>query len=467
MPLKSALRTIPAALLMICLPGNLTPVWSQAPGTTVGTRPGFPPQAGRVVAVRAGRLFDPKSGKNLTNQVVLITGDRITDVGPNVQIPAGATVIDLSRATVLPGMIDAHMHTFSESQRRHVATARGGQGNPNFGQHDKILMGYVDVLKNLHAGFTTIVDLGSGGPFGWDIVELKNAIDNGLISGPRMQVAGPNFAISTKGPVNSPETARAAVQEYARRGANWIKLHTDAGACNGPRITLKPDGTMTTTRNPDYTLDIVKAIVDEAHKHGMKVADHLYGGEALDWAIEAGIDSAQHVVFATDAQLKRMKEKGISAGMTLFDMSKDDSADMEKFGNSCWRMVQKGFKNNYAAGVKIGLSSGNQADSTGFPHGIQAAMLEFYVKFGLTPAEALRIATINNAEIIGWADRVGSIEKGKFADLIAVSGDPLADISEMQRVKFVMKGGDIVRSAGSSGWAGELTPPVTRLPVVR
>jgi imidazolonepropionase-like amidohydrolase len=467
MELKSLLRSVVALVTIFGVSGSFGPVWSQAPGTAITTRPGMPPQTGRVVAVRAGRLFDPRSGKHLSNQVVLITGDRITDVGPSVQIPAGTTVIDLSRATVLPGLIDGHMHMFSESQRRHVPISNGGKGNPNFGQHDKILMAYTDALKNLHAGFTTVVDLGSGGPFGWDILELRNAIDNGLISGPRMQVAGPNFAISANGPVNSPEAARASVREYAKRGANWIKLHTDAGACNGPRILLKADGTMTSTRNPDYTLDIVKAVVDEAHKHGMKVADHLYGGEALDWAIEAGVDSAQHVVFATDAQLRRMKEKGISAGMTFFDMSKDDSADMAKFGNSCWRMVQKGFKNNYVAGVKIGLSSGNQADSTGFPHGIQAAMLEYYVKLGATPADALRMATINNAEIIGWADQVGTIEKGKFADLIAVSGDPLVDISEMQRVKFVMKGGDIVRSAGSSGWSGDLTPPPVRLPVVR
>lgn len=467
MRLKSGFRIAGGFLvaMSIALLGSLTPVLSQAPGTTVGTKAGFPPQAGQVVAVRAGRLFDPKSGKNLTNQVILITGDRITDVGPNVQIPAGATVIDLSRATVLPGLIDGHMHLMSEGIRRHVPVSNDGKGNPNFGPHDKILMTYVDALKNLHAGFTTIVDLGTSGPYGWEILDLRNAINNGLISGPRILSAGPNFAVG--GPVNSPETARASVREYKQKGADWIKLHVDAGACNGPRITLKPDGTMTTTRSPNYTLDLVKAIVDEAHKNGLKVADHVYGGEALDWDIEAGIDSAQHVVFATDAQLKRMKEKGITAGMTFFDMSKDDSEDMKKFGNSCWKMVQKGFQNNYKAGVKIGLSSGNQADSTGFPHGIQGAMLEHYVRLGATPADALRMATINNAEIIGWTDRVGTIEKRKFADLIAVSGDPLTDITEMQRVKFVMKGGDIVRSAGSSGWAGELAPPVVKLPVVR
>jgi imidazolonepropionase-like amidohydrolase len=199
----------------------------------------------------------------------------------------------------------------------------------------------------------------------------------------------------------------------------------------------------------------------------MKVADHVYGGEALDWSIEAGVDVLQHVVFATDTQLGRIKTKGLGIGTTLFDMSKDDSEDMKKFGNSCWRMVQKGFQRNYAAGIKMNLASGSQQDSSGFPHGLQAQMLEWYVKLGRTPAQALQIATINGAENLGWADRVGSLEKGKYADIIAVSGDPLSDITEMQRIKFVMKGGDIVRSAGNRGWAPDLTPPRIDLPVVR
>ena len=466
MRFKSTWLFVLTFLAVVAWAGSHSPVWSQARGTEVGTRDDLPPQAGRVVAIRAGRLFDPRSGTNLRNQVVLITGDRITDVGSSVAIPAGATVIDLSQATVLPGLIDGHLHLFSESRRRHIPSSNGGAGETLFGNHDKILMAYVDALKNLHAGFTTIVDLSAGGPFGWDIVDLRNSIDNGLIAGPRIQVAGPSFAVSADA-VNSPETARASVREYAERGADWIKLHVDAGACNSPRVTLRPDGTMATTLNAAYTLDIVKAIVDEAHTHGLKVADHVYGGEALDWDIEAGIDAAQHVVFATDSQLARMKEKGIPASMTFFDMSKDHSEDMEQFGNSCWSMVQKGFQNNLRAGVKIGLGSGNQADSTGFPHGIQAGMLAHYVRLGATPAEALRIATLNNAEIIGWGDRVGSIERGKYADIIAVSGDPLTDITEVERVQFVMKGGDIIRSAGSSGWAPELTPPLVGLPVIR
>jgi imidazolonepropionase-like amidohydrolase len=223
---------------------------------------------------------------------------------------------------------------------------------------------------------------------------------------------------------------------------------------------------MTTTRNPDYTLEIVKAVVDEAHKNGLKVADHLYGGEALDWAIEGGVDALQHVVFATPEQLAKAKAKGLAVGMTLFDMSKDHTEDMKKFGNSCWAMVQKGFTNNYKSGIKMGLSSGSQSDPQ-FSHGLQGQMLEWYVKLGATPADAIRIATINTAEILGVGSQVGSIEKGKYADIIAVSGDPLADMREMARVKFVMKGGDVVRGAGTGGFAPELAPPKVHLPVVR
>jgi imidazolonepropionase-like amidohydrolase len=232
-------------------------------------------------------------------------------------------------------------------------------------------------------------------------------------------------------------------------------------------VTLKADGTMTSVHNPAYTLDIVKAIVDESHKNGMLVADHVYGGEALDISIEAKTDNPQHVVYATPAQLAKMKANGQSAGTTLFDMAKDDSDDTKKFGNSCWKMVSKGWANNFKSGVKMGLSSGGQSDQTGFPHGLQGRMLEYYVKFGATPTQAIQIATINTAEIIGWADKVGSIEKGKYADIIAVPGDPTQDITMMAKVGFIMKGGDVIRSAGSRGWGGSLTPDKVDLPVVR
>jgi imidazolonepropionase-like amidohydrolase len=443
-------------LALTCAAGYLTPAFAQGRGY------GPAPQTGKVVAIKAGRMFDAKAGRILSNQVILITGDKITDVGPNLQIPAGATTIDLSRATVLPGMVDGHLH-LSGPIRLMVPVMNNGQGDPNASPADGLFAYVQQALKDLHAGVTSIVELGGT----WDGVTVRNAINNGVLVGPRMMVAGPNFGVGGTSGVDTPEKARAAVREWKQKGADWIKLHTDSGACNTPTVTLKPDGTMTSVRAPAYTLEIVKAVVDEAHKNGMKVADHVYGGEALDWTIEAHTDAPQHVVYATPAQLAKMKAQGQPAGMTLFDMAKDDSEDTRKFGNSCWKMVSKGFANNYKAGVTMEFSSGSQSDATGFPHGLQGRMLEYYVKFGVPPAEAIKIATINTAEIIGWGDKIGSIEKGKYADIISVPGDPLQDITLMAKVAFVMKGGDIVRSAGSRGWGGELTPPKIDLPPVR
>ncbi len=442
-------------LAFMLLAGSPAPAAAQGQTPQVNPRPA--PSEGKVKAIRAGRLLDVKAGKYLTNQIILITGDKITDVGPTLQIPAGAEVIDLSKATVLPGMADKHLHLSGANARHFLPTLNNGKGDPAFGPADQFLLKHQEALKSLQAGVTTIAEMGGG----WESIDVKRAIDNGLVAGPRMLTAGANFAV-VKG--DTPETVRAKVREHRKRGADWIKLHVDAGSCNSPRITLTRDGKMTTTRAPDYTVDIVKAVVDEAHKLGMKVADHVYGGEALDWDIEAGVDSLEHVVFATPEQLANIKAKGIVVGTTLFDMSKDHEEDMKKFGNSCWAMVQKGFTNNYKSGNKLVLSSGSQSDPQ-FSHGLQGHMLEYYVKLGTTPIDAIRIATINTHEILGV--NAGSIEKGKYADIIAVSGDPLKEIKEMRRVKFVMKGGDLVRGAGTGGFSPELTPARVYPPIVR
>ena len=396
----------------------------------------------KVVAVRSGHLFDPKSGALRANQVVLISGDRITEVGPadRVTIPAGAVLIDLSRATVLPGLIDQHVHVME-----------GGQRNPPLPVHalpesqavldayiDRVLLAVVDAQKDLNAGFTTVNDMGShGGSFG--TVALRDAIDKGLIRGPRMLVAGPT--LSEMNPkVDTPEAARAAVRELAQHRVNWVKVISTGS------YTLKPDGTMENKPANPATLELTKAVVDEAHKLGLKVACHAYGGEGLRNCIEAGVDAPQHGLALEDADVKLLLEKHLPLSSTLFDLRLFDKQEMEKFGNSRFRMMEKSWKKAFAAGVTQGFSSGSQADYTGFPHGIQGEMFAYFVKWGMTPSQALRMATTTNAEIIGWQDRVGAVEKGKFADLIAVAGDPLQDITEMQRVKFVMKGGEVVRN---------------------
>ena len=419
--------------------------WGSAParaqeGGGRGMRPA--PTLNEVVAIRAGHLFDPRSGTLLANQIILIKGDRITAVGSGLAIPAGAQVIDLSRATVLPGLIDGHVHLLDESQRRHIPVSNGGQGEASINNSARPFMAYYAMMKDLNAGFTTIVDLGHD--YTYATVDLRNAIDDGLVQGPRMQVAGPILVNEVESPrypnsrkIDTPEKAREAVRELKAHGVNWIKIQSTAA------YTMKP-GSMDST--PTISLEMTKAIVDEAHKNGLKVACHSYSGEGLHNCIEGGADAPQHGMYLDDQSLKEILDRHIALGTPLFDMRGSEKAEMEKFGESRMHLMEQAWKKAFKAGVKLEFSSGAQADSTGFPHGDQVHYFAVFVKWGMTPAQALKLAMIDNAEIIGWADRVGSVEKGKFADIIAVAGDPLADITEIERVKFVMKGGEVVRN---------------------
>jgi imidazolonepropionase-like amidohydrolase len=414
------------------------------------------PQAGQVVAIRAGRLFDPKSGTLLSNQVVIIRGDHIADVGAGAQIPSGANVIDLSRATVLPGLIDTHLHVMDGSP----LTAPGGPGiapgtapvGPGAQSLQyRELVALINAQRDLTAGFTTIVDLMSHG--GWyGTVDLRNAINNGLIQGPRMQVSGPGIVNTNKGnnpfpfnpttPIaslgaqiaNGPWAVRDAVRDQAHYGVDWIKIYSTE------EYYFKPDGTMVNT--PSFTLEETQAIVDEAHRKGMKVACHAYGGEGLHNCIAAGVDVPTHGVDLDDESLKMLLQKHLPLTSTFFDLSIDDAQEMRRWGNSRWRMMEKSWKKALAAGVTLPFGSG----AGPFPHGTQVDQFAYLVKWGMPPAQTLRAATSVAADLIGWQDRVGMVEKGKFADLVAVAGDPLADITEMSRIKFVMKGGQVVRN---------------------
>jgi imidazolonepropionase-like amidohydrolase len=412
------------------------------------------PLAAHVVAIRAGRLFDPKSGTLLTNQVVIIRGDRITDVGPAATIPAGATVIDLSRATVLPGLIDTHLHVMDGSP----LTAPGGPGiapgTTPIGAGAQTLqyrelVALINAQRDLNAGFTTIVDLMSHG--GWyGTVDLRNAINNGLVQGPRMQVAGPGIVNTNKGnlpynpgaPIanvgaqvaNGTAAVREAVREQAHYGVDWIKIYSTE------EFYFNPDGSMVNT--PSFTLEETQAIVDEAHRKGLKVACHAYGGEGLHNCIAANVDVPTHGLDLDDESLKMLVQKHLPLTSTFFDLSIEDAQEMKRWGNSRWRMMEKSWKKALAAGVTLPFGSG----AGPFPHGTQVDQFAYLVKWGMPPVQSLRAATTVAADLIGWQDRVGTIEKGKFADFVAVSGDPLADITEMSRIKFVMKGGQVVRN---------------------
>jgi len=405
---------------------------------------------GQVIAIRAGRLFDPKSGSLLNNQVVLIRGDRIADVGNAVQIPREARVIDLSSATVLPGMIDAHIHVNT-----------GGETPAQ-----RSLIALANAQIDLAAGFTTVADMDSRG--GFNTVDLRDAINSGMLQGPRMQVVGQSInqragnyyrdnesirfleGFTENKNVNSPWLARAAVREAKLHGVDWIKIYTTQDFV-GPVHMWKPDATL--VNSPSLTLEEVQAVVDEAHRLGLKVACHTYGGEGMNSCLTAGVDAPNHLLELDDAGVKILLQKKLSYVVTVDDLIALEKEDLHDTGgrNSRLRLAEQAFKRALAAGVPIVFGSG--ATSPAVPHGKQADQFRYYMKWGMTAAQALQTAYLPAAHMLnyGWESQIGSIEKGKFADVIAVAGNPLTDVAEMERVKFVMKGGLVVRDEVGKG----------------
>ena len=406
----------------------------------------FVAPATQVIAIRAGKLFDPKSGSLLNNQVVLIRGDRVTDLGGSVQIPREARVIDLSSATVLPGMIDAHVHVNT-----------GGETPAQ-----RALIALANAQIDLAAGFTTVLDMDSRG--GFNTVDLRDAINAGILQGPRMQVVGQSInqratnyypdnqsvrfldGFTENKNVNSPWLARAAVREAKLHGVDWIKIYTTQDFVGDEYNVWKPDGTL--VNSPSLTEEEVMAIVDEAHRLGLKVACHTYGGEGQLSCLKAGVDAPNHLTDLDDASLKLLVDKRLPLELTVDDLVSLEPGDLKTTGgkNSRLKMAEQAFKKARAAGVPIVFGSG--AISATIPHGIGVDQFAYFVKWGMTPAQALQTTYLPAATMLNyhWEQQIGTIEKGKFADIIAVAGNPLTDVTEMQRVRFVMKGGLVVRN---------------------
>jgi imidazolonepropionase-like amidohydrolase len=401
----------------------------------------------QVVAVKAGHLFDAKSGAMLSNQVVLIKGDRITDVGANLAIPAGAKVIDLSGVTVLPGMIDTHVHVNTGVTSATSAAQRA-------------LIALANAQTDLNAGFTTVMDMDSRG--GYNTVDLRDSIKSGFVMGPRMQVVGQSLnqratnyypdtqlrfqeGFTEDKNVNSPQLARAAVREAKLHGVDFIKIYTTQDFV-GQMHMWKPDATL--VNSPSLAPDEVAAITDEAHRLGLKVACHTYGGEGMFSCLNAGVDAPNHLLELDETGIKVLLAKKETFVPTIDDLIALEKPDLAETGgkNSRLKLMEQAFRRALAAGVTMAFGSG--ATSAAIPHGKQGNQFGYFVKWGMSPAQSLQMAYLPAARMLnyGWDNEIGSLDKGKFADLIAVSGNPLVDPSEMERVKFVMKGGLIAKN---------------------
>ena len=403
--------------------------------------------APHVTAIRAGHLVDTVAGKVLDDQVILIVGDRISAVGPaaRVSIPADAETIDLSRSTVLPGLIDAHTHLTDNPWL---------SGYRSLGVSDirAAMFGVQSARRTLEAGFTTVRNVGASG-FG--DVALRDAINEGEVEGPRMRVSGypigiqgghcdnnllpHDFHYQEGGVADGPWQGRTKTREMVKYGADVIKICASGG------VLSKGDE----PGAEQLTLEEMKAIVEEAHKLGRRVAAHAHGATSIRDAILAGVDSVEHASLIDDEGIRLAKEHGTFLVMDIYDddfiLQEGAKAGMLPESLEKERKVGVLQRNNFRKAWQAGVKMAFGTDAGVYPHGDNAKQFFYMVKFGMTPMQAIQAATINGADLLGWKDRVGSITPGKYADLIAVGGDPLADPAELTRVKFVMKGGAVVR----------------------
>ena len=403
-----------------------------------------------VTAIRAGALIDPRSDVLKRNQVIVVRGERIEAVGDaaTVNIPTGATVIDLSQATVLPGMIESHTHLFLQGED----PAKGGYDIQllKFYPSYRAARATVSARRALEQGFTTIRDMETEGA-GYGDVGIKRAVDEGIIPGPRIFTT--TRGISTTGGyplegyapgvavpkgvqiVDGPIEARKATREQLDYGADWIKVYMTH------RSWVDKDGKLVS--QPTLTVEELQAIVNEAHGWKHKVACHAYGGEGLHRALDGGCDSIEHGLLLDDAAIAQMKRQGTWYCPTLSvyytDWSPEDTPDGKR-DRARAADHEQSFKKAVQAGLKIVFGT----DIGGIPW-TEPIAPEFglMTKFGMSPMEAIRSATVRPAEMLDMQEEIGVIAPGAYADIIAVRGNPLKDISELGRVSFVMKSGKV------------------------
>jgi imidazolonepropionase-like amidohydrolase len=403
--------------------------------------------ADQLVFVRCGGLLDGKSETARKNVVIAIRGEKITEV--STKEPTGAQIVDLSRETCLPGLIDTHTHVLLQGD---ITAADYDEQLLKQSSEYRTILATVNARRALEYGFTTIRDVETEGA-GYADVDVKKAINTGVIPGPRMQVATRAMDVTGAYPllgyapnvsvphgvqvVDGADAARKAVREQISHGADWIKVYSDRS------YRVREDGVLDDI--PTFTLEELKAIVDETHRERHKVASHAMALYGVHNSIEAGVDSIEHGNYIADEDLKAMVAHGTFYVPTIY-VGAYVAEGRAAAGAPVWvKMLsihEETFRRAMKAGVKIAFGT----DAGGFAWTVNPAKeFAYMVKWGMTPAQALRSATTSAAELLGWSDQVGSIEAGKFADIVAVPGDPLADVSLLEKVDFVMKGGKVYK----------------------
>jgi imidazolonepropionase-like amidohydrolase len=414
--------------------------------------------------LRARRLFDGTGAAPVTDGVVVVTGDRITAAGPasRVQIPAGARVLDLGDATLLPGFIDAHTHIIG----RDLSDPGGDDAHVRDYPGYAAIRGVENAQKTLMAGFTGIRNLGAEEFYD---VSLRKAIDEGHVPGPRIQTAAHSFGITgghcdengfkpgladadyRSGVADGVDEVRKAVRYQVKYGADAIKICATGG------VLSEGDAVGVT----QYSLEEMQAAVDEARKHGRKVAAHAHGTEGIKLAVRAGVASIEHGSFMDEEAARMMAERGTYLVPTLLAGASAEAAAnggrltglrAEK-ARAAAQAMRNGIKIAMRAGVPIAFGT----DAGVGPHGGNAREFQLLVDWGgLTPTQALVAATSSAAKLLGWDTRVGTLAAGKYADVIAVPGDPTQDIAATQRVSFVMKGGVVYKAPDSARGAAKM-----------
>jgi imidazolonepropionase-like amidohydrolase len=404
-------------------------------------------QAPHHLAVHAGHLLDVKSGKTLNDQTLVVEDGKIVSSGASAEakIPSDAVRIDLPNATVLPGFIDAHTHLTMDPKFGYETLA--------LSTSRQALTGAKNARLTLLAGFTTVRNVGAKE---FSDVALRDAINAGDVPGPRMLVSGPPLSITgghcdnnmlpfeyhatSDGVADGLAAVQHKVRENIKYGADLIKVCATGGV-----LSLGDN-----PQHSQFTLEEMKAIVADAHRLGRKVAAHAHGAEGIRWAAEAGVDSVEHGSYIDDAGIAAMKEHGTYLVPTLYlgDWMIDNAgltrlpAPLLAKAKEVIPAARKNIARAFAAGVKVALGT----DAAVYPHGLNAHEFETMVKLGLTPLQSIQAGTVNAADLLGWSGKVGTLEPGAWADIVAVDGDPLKDITTLQRVKFVMKGGEVVKN---------------------